>query len=285
MRKAITLRAFPRHMDTLSRVRLARDAGFDGVEINLEAAGEFTLESSPQTLRALRREIEALGMCVSSVYSRQQWHHPITSERAETRSRGKEIILTLARAAGDLGSEAVLVVPGAVDNSFFTSDPEFVRYDHAYERGLAIMQEIAAGLQPEQGVFLAIENVWNKFLLSPLEFARFIDEIDHPMVGAYFDVGNVLRIGFPEHWIHILGHRIRRVHFKDFRLAVDNAHGFVTLLEGDVNWPAVRAALHDIGYSSWVAAEVLPAYRYHGEQLIYETSRKVDAILGGRTGG
>lgn len=281
MRKAITLRAFPRHMDTLSRVRLARDAGYDGVEINLEPDGEYTLEIGPDALCTLRREIEALGMCVSSVYSRQQWHHPITSDNPETRARGKEIIRTLARAAGHLGSEAVLIVPGAVDNSFFAPEPEYVRYDHAYERALGILREVAGEIAPDQDVFLAVENVWNKFLLSPLEFARFIDEINDQSVGVYFDVGNVLRIGFPEHWIRILGQRIRRVHFKDFRLTVDNAHGFVTLLEGDVNWPAVSAALRDIGYDSWVAAEVLPAYRYHGEQLIYETSRKIDAILGG----
>jgi len=280
MRKSITLRAFPPHMDTLSRCRLARDAGYDGVEINLEPDEEYTLDSSEGDLRQLRTEIEALGMCVSSVYCRKQWEFPITSQNHETRARGKEIIVSLVRAASLLGSGAVLVVPGAVDNSLFSSEPEFVAYDVAYRTAQTVLCEIAQSLEANPGVYLTVENVWNKFLLSPLEFARFIDEINHPRVGVYFDVGNILRTGFPEHWIRILGARIKRVHFKDFRLAVDNAHGFVTLLEGDVNWPAVRTALNKIGYDSWVAAEVLPAYQHHGEQLIYETSRKIDVILG-----
>src|SRR5690606_34875711 len=126
---------------------------------------------------------------------------------------------------------------------------------------------------------LLVENVWNKFLLSPLEMARFVDDLDSPLAGVYFDVGNILRTGFPEHWIEILGARIKRVHFKDFRLAVDTLGGFVGLLEGDVNWPAVVQALRRIGYDSWVTAEVLPAYHYHGEQLVHETSMKMDAIL------
>lgn len=280
MRKSITLRAFPPEMDTISRLRLAREAGYDGVEVNLEPQEEYTLASSDEALLALRDEIKTLGLCVSSVYSRTQWQFPITSQNAQTRARGKEIVLSLLRAAVCLETDAVLVVPGAVDNSIFSTEPEIVPYDVAYEMAQAVLCEIAAMLDAYPGVYLAVENVWNKFLLSPLEFARFIDEINHPQVGVFFDVGNILRTGFPEHWIRILGNRIKRVHFKDFRLAMDNEHGFVTLLEGDVNWPAVRDALRDTGYDSWIAAEVLPAYRHYGEQLIFETSRKIDAILG-----
>jgi hexulose-6-phosphate isomerase len=111
--------------------------------------------------------------------------------------------------------------------------------------------------------------------------ARFVDEIASPWAGVYFDVGNVLRTGFPEHWIPILGDRIRRVHFKDFRLAVDNLGGFVGLLQGDVDWPAVRGALVGIGYTGWVTGEVLPPYKFYGERLIHETSAGMDAILAG----
>lgn len=280
MRKSITLRAFPSHMDTLARVRLAQSAGFEGIELNLEPSEEYTLDCTENELKSLLREVQALGMSISSVYSRQQWLHPITSRDRATRGLGQAIVERLAWACSIVGTDAVLVVPGAVDNSVFAPQPEIVPYQLAYERSQAALREMASKVGERYGVYLAVENVWNKFLLSPLELARFVDEIDSPWVGVYFDVGNVLRTGFPEHWIPILGTRIKRVHFKDFRLSVDNTGGFVGLLEGDVNWPAVREALYAIEYSSWVTAEVLPAYRHHGERLIYDTSASMDAILG-----
>jgi hexulose-6-phosphate isomerase len=279
MRKSITLRAFPPAMNTRSRVDLARAAGYDGIEINLEPGGEYTLDSSENDLTDLRRYIEDQGMQISSVYSRQQWHYPITSQNPQTRQHGQAIIESLVRIASILGTDAVLVVPGTVDNSLFAPQPEIVPYDIAYRNAQACLREIAHNVAEPQQVYLAVENVWNKFLLSPLELARFIDEIESPSVGVYFDVGNVLRTGFPEHWIPILGQRLKRVHFKDFRLAADNISGFVNLLEGDVNWPAVREALKSIQYDSWVTVEVLPAYRYHGERLIYETRATLDVIL------
>lgn len=280
MRKSITLRAFPPHMDMAQRLALAQEAGFEGVEVNLEPQEPYTLEASDEALQQLRAQVEQAGLCVSSVYCREQWLYPITSQNEATRERGKAIVMALARAAVCLGTDAVLVVPGAVDNGVFSAQPEIVPYDVAYDTAQQALRELAAQMGAFAGVNLLLENVWNKFLLSPLEFARFVDEIDHPQVGVYFDVGNILRTGFPEQWIRILGRRIKRVHFKDFRLAVDNLHGFVTMLEGDVNWPAVRQALDEIGYDSWVAAEVLPAYRYYGEELVHELGRKMGVVLG-----
>lgn len=279
MRKSITLRAFPSEMNTRSRVDLARAAGYEGVEVNLELGGEFSLASSESELTGLRRYIEAQGMQVSSVYNRQQWQYPITSQNPDIRRPGQNILEELVRAAFILGTDAVLVVPGAVDNSLFAPQPEIVPYDIAYRNAQAILGDVAHNIAEKYQVYLAIENVWNKFLLSPLELARFVDEIESLWVGVYFDVGNVLRTGFPEHWITILGQRIKRVHFKDFRLAADNLTGFVNLLEGDVNWPAVYEALRSIQYDSWITAEVLPAYRYYGERLIHEASASLDVIL------
>lgn len=266
-------------MSTRSRVELARAAGYEGIEINLEPGEEYTLDSSESELTSLRRYIEDHGMQVSSVYNRQQWLYPITSQNLPTRQRGQAIIESLVRIAPILGTDAVLVVPGAVDNSLFAPQPEIVPYDIAYQNAQASLGNIAHKVAERQQVYLAVENVWNKFLLSPLELARFVDEIESPWVGVYFDVGNVLRTGFPEHWIPILGQRLKRVHFKDFRLAADTVSGFVNLLEGDVNWPAVSEALTVAQYDSWVTAEVLPAYHYYGERLIYETSASLKAIL------
>jgi hexulose-6-phosphate isomerase len=279
MRKSISLRAFPTGMPTLQRAQIARDAGFDGVEINLEPAEDVDLDSSPEELQSLRREIEALGLVVSAVYCRDQWHHPITSQNPATRQAGIRIVEQLVNAAAHLGADNVLVLPGAVDNRIFVNPPEIVPYAVAYQNAQAALRELAHGPAAANGVHLAIENVWNKFLLSPLEFARFIDEIESPWASAYFDVGNVLRYGFPDDWIRILGPRIVNVQVKDFRRDVDTLAGFVGLLQGDVDWPAVRLALEDIGYDRWLTSEVLPAYKFHSERLIYEASAAMDAIF------
>lgn len=279
MLKGITLRAFPSQMRTIDRIKLAHEAGYHGIELNLEHGEEYTLNSDAEELKSLRKIVERYGMQICSVYSRQQWHFPMTSQNPNTRQKFKDIIEGLAQAAATVGADTILVVPGGVDNSLFSSDPEIVPYDVAYLNARAVMEELSHTVGEHYQIHLAVENVWNKFLLSPLEFSRFIDEINSQWVGIYFDVGNVLRTGFPEHWIPILGHRIRRIHFKDFRLSVDNLGGFVNLLAGDVNWPAVAESIRKIGYDSWITAEVLPPYRYHNERLIFETSASIDAIL------
>lgn len=143
MRKSITLRAFPPAMNTRSRVDLARAAGYEGVEINLEPGGEYTLDSSEKDLTDLRRYIENQGMQISSVYNRQQWQYPITSQNPETRRRGQAIIESLVRIAPLLGTDAALVVPGAVDNSLFAPQPEIVPYDIAYQNAQATLRDIA----------------------------------------------------------------------------------------------------------------------------------------------
>jgi hexulose-6-phosphate isomerase len=282
-RKSITLRAFPPAMTTAARLALAAAAGFAAVEVNLEPSEEYTPDTPDAGLRDLRRAVEAHGLQVSAVYNRQQWLYPLTSRCEATRRQGMAIIEHLVHAAQVLGTDAVLVVPGAVDNRLFAAQygtpPEVVPYAEAYANAQTCLRTLAA-LGPETGVTLAVENVWNKFLLSPLEMARFVDEIGSPWAKVYFDVGNVLRTGFPEHWIPLLGPRIHRIHLKDYRLAAESAAGFVGLLQGDVDWPAVRAALEAIGYQGWLTAEVLPAYRYHGERLIHETSAAIDAIFG-----
>jgi L-ribulose-5-phosphate 3-epimerase len=280
MKKSITLRAFPRYMDTQHRLQLALMAGYDGVEINLEPGEEYSLDSDEDQLNSLREQIESLNLKVSSVYNRQQWYYPISSQDKNIRQRGQEIIESLTKAASLLGADAILVVPGAVDNGIFVDPPEITSYDVAYQNALITLKNVVENVGEKYKVTLAIENVWNKFLLSPLEFAHFVDEVGSTWIGVYFDVGNVLRTGFPEHWIPLLGKRIKRVHVKDFRKSVDNIRGFVNLLEGDVNWPAVKEALQGINYDSWITAEVLPTYQYHSERLIYETSASMDAIFG-----
>jgi len=171
-------------------------------------------------------------------------------------------------------------VPGAVGVDFVPGC-EVVRYDLAYERATDFIWQ-ALPLAEKLQVKIGIENVWNKFLTSPLEMRAFIDQFGSQYAGAYFDAGNALANGYPEHWIEILGQRIVRVHFKDYRRAVGTANGFCDLLSGDVNWPEVIHALRSVSYAGWITAEMippLPFYEHCPEVLIHNTSRAMDAIL------
>ena len=129
-------------------------------------------------------------------------------------------------------------------------------------------------------VSIGLENVWNKFLVSPIEMKEFIDKIGSGYVGSYLDIGNVLYNGYPEHWVKILNSRIKKVHFKDYRKAAGGLHGFVDLLAGDVNYPEVMEALNEVKYDGWVTAEMIPSYNYYGDTIIQNTSIAMDKILG-----
>lgn len=280
MKKSISLRCFPPSMSTQERVDLARDAGFDAVEVNLEPAQEFSLDSGPQELRRLEGIIERSGLRVSAVYNRQQWHYPINSLSADTRERGRSIVRGLVDAAQRFDAGTVLVLPGVVDNGIFVDPPERIPYRAAYDNALESLRILGEYAAP-RGVTLGVENVWNKFLQSPLEFRELLVQVGLPSVAMYFDVGNVRRTGYPEDWIEVMSGYVHAVQVKDFRCAVDSIEGFVGLLQGDVDWPAVRQALERIGYDGWITGEVLPAYTHHGARLAYETSAAIDSIFDG----
>ncbi len=164
-------------------------------------------------------------------------------------------------------AETVLVVPGVVNTD--------VSYDQAYEVSQKSIRELLATAE-ELDVMMCLENVWNKFLLSPLEMRDFIDSFDSPLVQAYFDVGNILLYGYPEQWIEILGPRIKKVHIKDFNVGTRE---FVGLLQGDVDYPTVMAAFRSIGYDGYITAE-LPSYSQFPKQFVYDTAAQMDAIFG-----
>jgi L-ribulose-5-phosphate 3-epimerase len=128
-----------------------------------------------------------------------------------------------------------------------------------------------------------LENVWNRFLFSPLEMRAVLDAVASPRVGARLDTGNLLAFGYPEQWIRILGHHIGEVHLEEYRQSVGGVDGFVGLLEGYVDWPKVMAALGEIGYNGFLTAEVFP-YRHHGDAILRHTSESMDRILGRRHG-
>ena len=169
------------------------------------------------------------------------------------------------------------MVPGYVGVDFIP-DSEIVYYEDAYKRAKEYISK-AIDTAEKYKVSIGIENVWNKFLISAMEMRNFIDEFNSDYIGSYLDVGNVIYMGYSEQWIKVLGKRIKKIHFKDFRREVGTLGGFVDLLAGDVNYPAVLEALNEIGYDSYCTAEMIPSYKYYSYQLIYNTSSSMDAIL------
>ena len=277
MKKGISIWSFPAQ-SLAKNFELAKDAGFEGVEVALDAVGEVSLASTERDLLAVKKTAEDCGIQLYSVASGLYWDNWMTSDDAAERARTKEIVKRHLATAKTLGCDSILVVPGSV-NAEFAAPGRVVDYADAYDRALEAVTELKETAEALQ-VNLCLENVWNKFLVSPLEMRDFIDKVNSPFVGSYFDVGNVLFNGYPEQWIKILGKRIKKVHFKDYRIEAGALHGFVDLLAGDVNYPAVVEALNAIGYDGWVSAEMIPNYKYHTEAIIYNTSLSMDKILG-----
>jgi L-ribulose-5-phosphate 3-epimerase len=280
MRKAINIWSFEPESGLDAKMRLAKDAGFAGIEVDLTRDGPISLDSTPQELAGVGSLAADIGIELSGLATGLYWEHNPVSENASTRREAERVLARQIECAATLGVDSILVVPGAVGVDFI-QDAEVVPYDVAYERAGEFL-EGALPLARENGVSICVENVWNKFLLSPLEMKAFVDRFDDPRLQVYFDVGNALATGYPEQWIGILGERIGRVHLKDYRRAVGTVDGFVDLLAGDVDWPAVVSALRDIGYASWLTAEMIPPvpfYKFAPETLIHNTSRAIDSIL------
>lgn len=278
MKKGISIWSFA-GADLKENMLLAKDAGFDGIELALDEKGMVSLESTKEDIIKVKEMAQEIGLELYSVASGLYWTYNYTSANEENRKKAKEITKKQLEVASWLGCDTILVVPGAV-NVAFDPESEIVEYDVAYKRAQEALLELAPYAE-ELKVSIGVENVWNKFLLSPLEMVSFIDSIGSDYVGAYFDVGNVLYIGYPEHWIKALGKKIKKVHFKDYRKETGGLCGFVDLLAGDVNWPEVMNQFKAIGYDGWVTAEMLPPYTHYPETILYNTCNSMKKIIGG----
>ncbi len=237
----------PSQWDVRTCLRVAKESGFDSIEFNMDMDGALSPKTTDSDAQAIRRMAEEIGIELSSLSTGVYWAVPFTHPDPALRAQAIELCRQQLRLAQALGVDAILVVPGVVT-------PE-VAYDSAYERAQEALKTLAEEAERRK-VAIAVENVWNKFLFSPLEMARFLDEIGSEWVGCYFDAGNILAYGFPQHWIKILGARIRCVHVKDFRNDIGNIQGFTNPLQGDVPWVEVRSALEAIGYNGYITAEV-----------------------------
>lgn len=229
----------------LEKFTLVKELGFDGIE--LDSPNKFKLE---EVLEARKKT----GLEIPGVVDSVHWGdtHQLGSPDPKARARGVEALKTALRDAHDYGATSVLLVPANVKKT--------VSYADAYKRSQEEIRKVLP-LCKGLGVKIAIENVWNNFLLSPLELARYIDEFESDQIGVHFDVGNIVLYGWPEQWIRILGKRIIKLDIKEFsRARCDREGRFkgfdVPLLKGDCDWPAVMKALKEVGYTGWGTAEI-----------------------------
>jgi hexulose-6-phosphate isomerase len=249
----------------------SKDAGFDAVELNLyedDGIG-LTLSTTNKEAENLLILAKRYDLKLCSLSTSLLWGAPLSSKDKNVREHGRHIVKKQIDLASLMGMDTVLVVPGLVN--------EITSYEDCYTNSQDEIKRLSEYAEVK-GVHIGIENVWNKFLLSPLEMKRFVDEIGSDYTGVYFDVGNVLQFGYPEQWIKILGNRIRKVHVKDFNTKIGNITGFGPLLSGDVNWQAVMEALREIGYDDVITSEINP-YGLSPNQLAIDTARHMDVLF------
>jgi len=278
MKKGINIWSFSGGKTIAECIALAKRAGFDGIELSLNETGELGLQATEKEIEEVKRRLEDAQLEIAGLATGLYWDYSMTSEDAVQRGKAIDVCKKQIDTAAQLGVDGILVIPGAVGADFIPGK-EVVDYELAYDRAKEAVTSLAPYAE-SAGVAICIENVWNKMFLSPLELRSFIDDIGSRYVGSYFDVGNVVFSGYPEHWIRILSHRIKKVHFKDYRREAGGLHGFVDLLAGDVDYPAVVEALKAAGYNNYVTAEMIPPYKHYGDQIIFNTSSAMDAILG-----
>ncbi len=280
MKKSISCWAFPGTLNIQGILTQAKAAGFEAVELAVADEGELSLASTQKQCEKIRKMAGTIGIEISSVATGIYWGYNFSSPAAEDRTKAEKATEKMLVIASWLGTNALLVIPGAVDVCFIPTAP-VLPYDTVLDCARKSIRKVLPTAEKTK-VAIAVENVWNKFLLSPTEMRDFVDGFGSEFVGTYFDVGNVITYGYPEQWIRILGKRIKRIHMKDFKRGVNSLDGFCDLLEGDVNWPEVMKALKEIGYNSYLTAEMIPLYKHYPEVRIKNTSNAMDAIMGRR---
>lgn len=282
-KKSINLWAFPypQQMSLEKCLRLAKDAGFDGIELNYDLDSDLSPKSGTREFEQIRKTADKIGIAISGLCSFLFWPYPLTANDPARRERGLELAGKMAQAAHDLGTENLLVVPGAVHIPWRT-DYDPVPNDVCLKRA----REAVAKLIPQAEalkVHLNMENIFfNGFLMTPMEMVVFVDGFGSEYVHVHFDTGNIMEYQFPEHWIPILGQRIRNVHLKEYsKKGTDHSlEAFRPLLDGTTNWPAVLEAFETSGYRGYLTFEYFHPYQHWPEALIYQTSDSLDRMLG-----
>jgi L-ribulose-5-phosphate 3-epimerase len=226
------------------RFKMARDAGFDGLELNLP--------DDKLNVDIIQQAKAASGMEVAGIICTPHWSFPLSDPDPAKRERTVRGLQLALQQGGEVGCNKVLLVPGVVNK----------QVDHAqcWQRSIEGIKRCVETAEKSK-CYIAVENVWNQFIIDPLSAARYVDEIKSPWVGWHLDLGNLVTYGWPEHWVRILGPRIINLHIKEYSRKKRDAEGpykgfQVELGEGDNDWPATMKALDEIGYKGWGILEV-----------------------------
>jgi L-ribulose-5-phosphate 3-epimerase len=283
MKKSINLWAFPYpdRMNLRECLQLAKDAGFDGIELNYDLESDLSPKSKTKEFTAIRKMADKIGIAISGVCSFLFWPYPLTSNDPKERARGMELAGLMTQAAHDLGTDNLLVVPGAVHMPW-REDHDPTPNDLCDKRARAAIGKLLPKAE-KLNVHLNIENIFfNGYLMTPQEMIDFVDSFESAHVQVHFDTGNIMLFQFPEHWIRLLGKRIRNVHLKEFtKKGTDHSlESFRPLLDGTTNWPAVIEAFEETGYDRYLTFEYFHPYPHYPEALIHQTSDSLDRMLG-----
>lgn len=250
-------------LSLLDKFKLVKDLGFDGIEFNspLDIPLKDLLEARDKT-----------GIEVPSTVNKDHWGKPISDPDPAVRKFTIDSMAKSLEQTKELGGDTVLLVPGVVSDT--------VSYKTAYGNALDSIRKMISHAE-KTGVKIALENVWNNFILSPIEAKDFLDKIDHPLVGWYFDLGNILRYGWPDHWLEVLGDKVFKLHVKEYSKKIMNEEGLgkgfnVELTQGDVNWPQVMKTIKDINYKGqYMTLEVNGGDR----TVLKKLSEQLDTII------
>ncbi|MCE9531918.1 MAG: sugar phosphate isomerase/epimerase [Planctomycetes bacterium] len=283
MKKSINQWAFPypEKMNLEQCLRLAKAAGFDGIELNYDLDNDLSPKSGAKEYTAIRKLADNIGIQISGLCSFLFWPYALTSNDNAKRGRGFELAQKMTQAAHDLGVENLLVVPGAVHIPWRT-DYEPVPNDVCDQRAREAIGKLLP-MAEKLKVSMNIENIFfNGYLMTPMEMVDFVDSFKSERVKVHFDTGNIMMFQFPEHWIKILGKRIKNVHLKEFtKKGTDTSlESFRPLLDGTTNWPAVMEAFDQTGYQGYLTFEYFHPYPHYPEALIWQTSDSLNRLLG-----
>ncbi len=257
IKKGVLLGMLPKQLSYADRFKIARDVGFEVVQAY----------TTPEQREAeeIKKAAEDAKIRIDSVMNMDHWKYPLSSSDPAVVEKSMTGMKTSLHNAKFWGADAVLLVPAVVN-------PQTSYHDAGTRSQTQIRRLIP--LAQELGIIIAVEEVWNKFLLSPLEFATYVDEFKSPWLKAWFDVGNVVLYGYPQDWIRTLGKRIVKVHLKDFKRERDG-YKWVNLGEGDIDWAEVRKAFAEIGFSGSATTELEGG----DEAYLRDVSQRVDRLV------
>jgi L-ribulose-5-phosphate 3-epimerase len=283
MKKSINLWAFPypQRMSLRQCLQLARDSGFDGIELNYDLDNDLSPKAGTKEFQAIRKAADDVGIAISGLCSFLYWPYSLTDNDPSRRSRGRELAKSMIQAAHDLGTDNLLTIAGSTYIPWLP-DREPVPIDVCDRRAREAMSALLP-LAETLGVSLNVETIWfNGYLTTPAEMNAFVDSFKSDKLRVHFDTGNVMLFQFPEHWIPVLGSRIKNVHFKEFsKKGSDHSlDSFRTLLDGTTNWPAVMDALESVGYEGYLTFEYFHPFLHYPEALVYQASDALDRMLG-----